>query len=143
MQMRTRVRGYPQMFKILIVDPNAPFRQSLKRVLLNKFPFVDIKEAVDGEAGADEVVTFHPNLIFLEFHLTEESGLDLARRIKADHPEIVIIILTSYYLPEYHTAANESGIEHMIPKDDWTGEDMIALVQSILSDFNGDGLAAK
>ena len=126
------------MFKILIVDPNDPFRRSLKKVLVNRFPFVDIEEAVDGEEGADKVVTFHPNLIFLEIHLPQENGLDLARRIKAEHPEIVIIILTNYYLPEYQTAAEESGIEHLVPKDDWTGEDMIALVLLILSDLNSD-----
>ena len=27
------------------------------------------------------------------------------------------------------------GVEHIVPKDDWTGEDMVALVQSILSDL--------
>jgi CheY-like chemotaxis protein len=36
------------MFKILIVDPNDPFRQSLKKVLMNRFPFIDIQEASDG-----------------------------------------------------------------------------------------------
>jgi DNA-binding NarL/FixJ family response regulator len=127
------------MFKILIVDPNGPFRRSLNKVLVNRFPFVDIEEATDGKEGTDKVVTFHPNLIFIEIHLPKENGLDLARRIKADHPDIVIIILTSNYLPEYQTAVEESGIEHLVPKDDCTGEDMIALVQSILSGFDIDG----
>ena len=126
------------MFKILIVDPNVPFRQSLKKVMVNRFPLVDIEEAADGKAGADRVVTFHPNLIFLEIHLPQENGLDLARRIKADHPDIVIIILTSYDLLEYQIAAKESGIEHLVPKDDWTGEDMITLVQSIMSGLDSD-----
>ena len=29
-----------------------------------------------------------------------------------------------------------SGVEHLVPKDDRTGEDMIALVQSIYTDPN-------
>jgi DNA-binding NarL/FixJ family response regulator len=119
------------MFKILIIDPNVPFRRSLKKVLMNRFPFIDIQEASDGTEGMDKVNTYDPNLIFLEIHLPAQSGLDLARRIKSDHPEIIVVILTSYDLPEYQTAAQESGIEHLVPKDDWTGEDMIALVQSI------------
>jgi DNA-binding NarL/FixJ family response regulator len=119
------------MFKILIIDPNVPFRRSLKKVLINRFPFIDIQEASDGTEGMDKVNTYDPNLIFLEIHLPAQSGLDLARRIKSDHPEIIVVILTSYDLPEYQTAAQESGIEHLVPKDDWTGEDMIALVQSI------------
>jgi CheY-like chemotaxis protein len=124
------------MFKILIVDPNDPFRRSLKKVLVNRFPFVDIQEASDGSQGLEMVQSFSPNLIFLEIHLPSESGLDLARQIKQDHPEIIIVILTSYDLPEYKAAAKESGVEHLVPKDDWTGEDMITLVQTILTDLN-------
>ena len=124
------------MFKILIVDPNDPFRQTLKKVLVNRFPFLDIQEASDGNEGIFQVNTFDPNLIFLEIHLPAESGLDLARKIKADHPDTVIVILTSYDLPEYEAAAKESGIEHLVPKDDWTGEDMVALVHTILADLN-------
>jgi CheY-like chemotaxis protein len=124
------------MFKILIVDPNDPFRRSLKKVLVNRFPFVDIQEASDGSKGLEMVQSFGPNLIFLEIHLPSESGLELARQIKINHPEIIIVMLTSYDLPEYQTAAEESGVEHLVPKDDWTGEDMIALVHTILADLN-------
>ena len=126
------------MFKILIVDPNDPFRQSLKKVLVNRFPSVEIQEAADGNEGLQKVEVFHPDLIFLEIHLPTETGLDLAGRIKTDHPDIIIVILTSYDLPEYQTAAEQLGVEHMVPKDDWTGEDMIALVRSILSDWKLD-----
>jgi DNA-binding NarL/FixJ family response regulator len=81
------------------------------------------------------VQNFRPNLLFIEIHLPSENGLDLARQIKIDHPEIIIVILTSYDLPEYKAAAKESGIEHLVPKNDWTGEDMIALVHTILTDL--------
>ncbi len=124
------------MFKILIVDPNEPFRHSLKKVLANRFPIVDIQEASDGSEGLEMVQSFSPNLIFLDIHLPSESGLDLARQIKIEHPEIIIAILTSYDLPEYKAAAEKSGVEHLVPKDDWTGEDMIALVHAILIDLN-------
>jgi DNA-binding NarL/FixJ family response regulator len=123
------------MFKILIVDPNDPFRRSLKQVLANRFPFVDIREASDGRQGLELVQSFSPNLLFLEIQLPSESGLDLARQIKIDHPDIIIVILTNYDLPEYKAAAKESGIEHLVPKDDWTGEDMITLVHTILADL--------
>ena len=124
------------MFKILIIDPNRPFRRSLKKVLANRFPFVDIQQASDGSEGLAMVQGFSPNLVFIEIHLPSESGLDLARQIKSNHPEIIIVIFTSYDLPEYRAAAEESGIEYLVPKDDWTGEDMMALVHSILTDLN-------
>ena len=103
---------------------------------MNRFPFIDIQEDSDGTEGMDKVNTYDPNLIFLEIHLPAQSGLDLARRIKSDHPEIIVVILTSYDFPEYQIAVQKSGIEHLVPKDDWTGEDMIALVQTIFTDLN-------
>ena len=130
--------GCIQMFKILIVDPNDPFRQSLKKVIVNRFPFIDIQEASDGTECMETVDLFEPNLIFLEIHLPNQRGLDLARRIKIDRPDVIIVLLTSYDLPEYQTAAEESGIDHLVPKDEWTGLDMIDLVQSILSDLDID-----
>jgi CheY-like chemotaxis protein len=124
------------MFKILIVDPNEPFRRALKKVLNNRFSFIEILEAVDAIEAAAMVQDFDPNLIFLEIHLPSESGLDLARRIKSGHPEIVMVILTSYNLPEYKQAAEESRIEHFVPKNDWTAKDMVDLVRTILTDLN-------
>jgi len=131
------------MFKILIIDPNDPFRQSLKRILVNRFPFIDIQEASDETEGLDKLEIFDPNLIFLEIHLPARSGLDLARRIKSKHPDIVIVILTSYDLPEYQTAAIESGVEHLVPKDQWTGGDMLDLVQVVLSDRDNEGYEGR
>jgi len=127
------------MFRILIVDPNVPFRGLLKKVLVNRFPLVDIREASDGGEGLAMVQGFSPDLIFLEIHLPSESGLDLARQLKIDHPDIIIVILTSYDSPEYRVAVEKSGVEQLVPKDDWTGEDMIGLVDRIISDRNVAG----
>ena len=124
------------MFKILIIDPNVPFRRSLKKVLIAGFPFIDIREASDELGAAATVQYFTPDLVFLEIHLPAGSGLDLARRLKRAHPDIVIVILTSYNLPEYQSAAAESGVEHLVPKDDWTGQDITDLVHTILSDLD-------
>jgi DNA-binding NarL/FixJ family response regulator len=87
----------------------------------------------------DKGDTFDPNHIFLEIQFPAKSGLDLARRIKSQHPDIVIAVLTSYDLPEYQIAAEESGVEHLVPKDQWTGVDMIDLVQVVLPDQHIDG----
>lgn len=124
------------MFKILIIDPNRPFRQSLKRLLVGHFPSIKVETACDGDEGLEMIDTFHPHLIFLEIHLPLESGLELACKIKKASNEVIIALLTSYDVPEYHAAAGEFGIECVVPKDNWTGEDIIGLVQSILSELN-------
>jgi len=41
----------------------------------------------------------------MDVTLPGEDGLELTRKIKADHPGVTIIILTSHDSPEYREAA--------------------------------------
>ena len=123
------------MINILIIDPNIPFQQSLKKLLLKHFPHVGVDVAESGPQGLGKINTVCPQIILLEIHLPGNSGLDLAGQVKSAHPEAIIALLTSYNSPEYETAAKNAGIEHLIPKDEWTGDDIVGLVQSIVSDL--------
>ena len=123
------------MISILIIDPNIPFQQSLKKILRRHFPDAAVDVACDGQEGLRKTAALHPQIILLEIHLPGNSGLELAGQVKSIKPEAIIALLTSYNLPEYETAAKQAGIEHLIPKDEWTGDDIVGLVQSIVSDL--------
>lgn len=122
------------MFRILIIDPNTPFRESLRKIINGRFPTIEIQEAAAGAEGLAKLKAFTPLLIFIDIYLPDKNGLDLAREIKAFYPEIIVAIFARYDSPEYQTAVHDSGVEHLIPKDDWTGEDILALVESIFLD---------
>ena len=122
------------MYKILIIDPNIPFRKSLSKIIHDRFPHIEILEASAGDQGLIRLKTSTPTLVFIDIYLPDRNGLDLAKAIKAAHPEIIIAIFAMYDSPEYQAAANDSGVTYLIPKDDWTGEDILALVESILID---------
>ena len=120
------------MFKTLIVEDNVNFRQSLKAVLDTEFPSMDIEEAVNGTEALEKVNTFGPNLIFMDIKLPGINGLELTKKIKGSNASIIIIILTSYDLPEYRAAAEEYGADHFIPKGSSSREELLKLVQSVL-----------
>jgi CheY-like chemotaxis protein len=120
------------MVNILIIDPNLAFQQSLKKLLQKHFPHVTVDAVGNGPEGLRIISSACPQIILLEIHLPGNSGLELADRVKSKHPEAVIALLTSYNSPEYETAAKDAGVEHLIPKDEWTGDDIIALMRSVL-----------
>ena len=126
------------MINILIIDPNIPFQQSLKNLLLKHFPHVTVDAVGTGPEGLGRIRSACPQLILLEIHLPGKSGLELAVQVKSMHPETIIALLTSYNSPEYETAAKDAGVEHLIPKDEWTGDDVIALIRSVLSDIENN-----
>ena len=122
------------MFKILIIDPNVPFRKSLIKIINDRFPHIEILEASAGDKGLIRLKRSNPALVFIDIYLPDLNGLDLAKTIRNAYPDIIIAIFAMYDSPEYQAAANDSGVTHLIPKDDWTGADILVLVESILQD---------
>ncbi len=120
------------MAKILIVEDSNFFRTLLKETLYSKYPKIDISEASSAEEAFIKVNGFTPDLIFVDIRLPGESGLDFTRKIKNKHPNIPIVILTSYDLPEYREAAKEYKADHFLSKGTTTKEDILKMVKSIL-----------
>lgn len=128
-----RLPGETSMFKTLIVEDNTTFRESLKATLAAEFPLMIIDEAVDAKEAMEKVISLRPDLIFMDIKLPGETGLDLTRKIKADDTEIVIIILTSYDLPEYREASQQYGADYFVSKGSSTRGEILNLVRSISS----------
>ncbi|MDL1963037.1 MAG: response regulator transcription factor [Deltaproteobacteria bacterium] len=122
------------MLKTLIIDDSTTFRKTFKEALCERFPFMLIKEAPDATEALQKIKAFLPDLIFMDIRLPGESGLELTRRIKANHPEIAIIILTAYDLREYREAAYDGGADAFIPKNSLNLADIAALIKSVFSD---------
>ena len=120
------------MPRTLIVEDNTAFRQSLREILHSKFPSLEIVEASDGEEALQKVGNLTLDLIFMDIKLPGENGLSVTKKIKALHPEIPIVILTSYDLTEYREAAEESKANHFISKGSPTNK-ILDLVKSVLS----------
>lgn len=121
------------MFTTLIVEDNVTFRQSLKELLGTRFPSMAVEEAGDGEEALRKIDVLVPDIIFMDIKLPGENGLQVTRKVKTKYPEIIVIILTYYDLPEHRDAAFQCGASHFLPKGTST-EEIVGLVQSILSE---------
>ena len=102
--------------RILIVEDNAPFRQILRENLQTSLPAIAIDEVADGTEVLQKVDAFLPDLIFMDIQLPGENGLELTRKIKAIHPNMVIFILTQHDTPEYRKAAFQCGADGFVVK---------------------------
>ena len=121
------------MFKILIVEDSAIFRKLLKETLHSRFPSMELFEAADGEEALQRIEASVPDLIFMDIKLPGESGLELTKKIKNQYPNIIIIILTAYDIPEYREAAVQAKGNYFLSKGSATKENILELVDSILS----------
>jgi DNA-binding NarL/FixJ family response regulator len=92
---------------------------------------MDFFEAADGEETLLE--TSSPDMIFVDLKLPGENGLEITKRIKAQHPEVTVILMTNYDLPEYREAAFQCRADHFLTKDYF-----LKMIESILPDQKMD-----
>jgi DNA-binding NarL/FixJ family response regulator len=79
-----------------------------------------------------------PDLIFADINLPDGNGLELSRTLRSKYPRVIILILTSYDLPEYRHAASANGVNYFFPKDSNHGV-ILSMVESEL----GPGLTSS
>ena len=128
-------------FRTLLVEDSHSFRQVVKFYLQSEFPSMSIIEAANGIEALKEVDSCPPNLILMDFMLPGQNGLDLTTKIKAGHPDIVIIILTGYDLREVQRVATQPKPDYFLNKGSLSTGEIKTLVKSILSEkgFRADG----
>jgi two-component system cell cycle response regulator DivK len=101
---------------ILIVEDN-PLNMKLFRDLLRAQGY-QVLEATDGLAGLDIARLETPDLILLDIHLPDVSGLEVAVKLKADRRtrDIPILVVTASLLPEAEQSALSSGCDGFLRK---------------------------
>ena len=127
------------MVMTLLVEDNVTFRRSLKETLYSRFPTMNITEAGDGEEALQKIKASVPDLIFMDIKLPGENGLSLTRKLKIEYPDVVIVILTSYDLPEYREAAFQYHANYFITKASLSTE-IVEVVESALSGLGKKGV---
>jgi DNA-binding NarL/FixJ family response regulator len=106
--------------KTLIVDDDAWLRRCVRDLLVSAPEVQIIGEAASGPEALDMVRELHPDLVLMDVRMPGSNGLKTTAQLKREMPQIQVIILTSYDLPEYRAAAQASGasgfvVKHTLP----------------------------
>ena len=124
-------------FNVLLVEDNTGFRRTLADALLSHFTTMHIEEVDNGEDAEIKVEALQPDMIFMDINLPGENGLKATRKIKTRNEQPLIVILTSYDIPEYRQQAFRNGADYFISKADSSClRDIIAWVEKAVADKN-------
>jgi DNA-binding NarL/FixJ family response regulator len=121
--------------KILIVEDNIDFRQTLCNALTNNLPGAGLYEVANGLEALQKANDLSPDIILMDIGLPLMNGLEVTKILKRSEISPWIIIITGKDIPEYVEAAQNSGADYFLSKNSITLEDIIGLVRDI---FNHD-----
>ena len=103
--------------RIVIADDQASVREGLV-LLLGGLPGIEVVgAAADGEQALALVAEHEPDAILLDLHMPVLDGIGATRRLTAEHPDVAIVVLTTYADDSSVLDALHAGARSYLTKD--------------------------
>ena len=99
---------------ILVVDDEAPIRESIRRILVKEG--FDVRVAENGKRGLEAVRKRHPSLVLADIHMAEMDGLELLKSTNMVAPETQVIMMTAYGTVVDAVQAMKDGADDFLEK---------------------------
>ena len=117
--------------KVFLVDDSLVIRQRLKRMLADVQGVQVTGEAGDAQQAMDAILEQKPDVVLLDIHLLNGSGIDVLQRLKKATAAPAVIVLTNYPYPQYRQKCTEAGADFFFVKSTEFDQVVPALKQLI------------
>ena len=102
--------------RVVLADDHSVVRRGIRDFLVEAGDIEVVAEAENGRQAFDFALQYRPDVVVLDIQMPESSGLDVARRLRAEGLAFGILILTAFNDPPYVKAALESGANGYVLK---------------------------
>jgi len=116
--------------RLVVVDDHEVVRQGLVALLGRREAFQVVGEAGTAEEALAVVRRFRPDLVVMDVRLPDGSGIEACREIRAEMPEVRVIILTSYPDEEAVLSAIIAGASGYLLKQ-IRGRDLVNALEAV------------
>jgi DNA-binding NarL/FixJ family response regulator len=117
--------------KVLIVDDHAVVRRGVAQILTDAFQRIEIGEADSGKTGLAAVKKEHWDVVILDINLPDRKGLEVLRTLKANYPQLPVMILSLHPEEEYALRAIKAGASAYLTKQS-APEELVAAIKQVL-----------
>lgn len=107
---------------VLVVDDQAPFRFAAKAVLRRLDGFELTGEASSGAEAIALVEELHPDLVLMDINMPGMNGIEAARQIVAAHPDVVVVLCSTYDVADLPADVAASGASGYVSKERFGAE---------------------
>jgi DNA-binding NarL/FixJ family response regulator len=119
----------PERIRILLVDDHPMVRRGMRDFLGLHDDLEVVGEAADGATGIELVAELRPDVVVMDLLMPVVDGIEATSRIKAEHPDVEIVALTSFIEEDRVVAALEAGASGFLLKDA-EADDLAAAIRS-------------
>ena len=102
------------MPRLLYVEDNEMNRDMLSRRLSRRG--FEVLVAENGQSGVMMTASEKPDIVLMDFVMPLVNGVEAMRRIKVEHPETKVIIMTVHTEDAYRRTAEANGADAFLLK---------------------------
>jgi two-component system response regulator NreC len=124
------VSGNSRQYKILLVDDYPPVRRMVKALIESNPELLVVGELSDGAALMKSLENSAAQMVILDISMPFMSGFEATRRVKEDHPEVKVLILSIHNYKEYVERALSAGAEGYLLKEQ-AGDELLPAITSL------------
>ena len=103
--------------RVLVVDDQAIVRDGLVTVLSLVPDLEVVGEAADGAQALAAVERWSPDVVLMDLRMPDVDGPTATARITAEHPDVAVLVLTTFADDESITTALRAGARGYLTKD--------------------------
>ena len=103
--------------RVIVVDDQTVVREGLV-TMLGTMPGIEVVgSAGDGEEAIDLVARLSPEVVLMDLRMPRMDGVEATKRVRADHPDTQVVVLTTYADDESIIGALKAGAIGYLTKD--------------------------
>ena len=121
------------MIRVIIVDDHPLVRAGIAQLLESTEDISVVGQAADGEEGIAAVAELEPDLVLMDLSMPGMDGRTATRRIREAHPNVRVVVLSSYSERTDILEALDAGAAGYLLKDA-PPEELLAGVRSAARD---------
>src|SRR5712692_10628102 len=104
-------------WRLLLVDDHALFREGLAGLFAYQDDFLVVGEAGDAEIALAQTAALTPDIVLMDIDLPGEDGIATTRRLKADFPDVTVVMLTVHDATDKLLEAIKAGAQGYLVKN--------------------------
>ncbi len=105
------------MVNVLIVEDHTLVRSGMRALLESARNLTVVGEAGDGREAVELTDKLLPDVVLMDVAMPNLNGIEATRQIRANHPDIRVLMLSMHKDREYIFEALKAGASGYVPKD--------------------------
>lgn len=124
-------------YRVMIVDDEAILRTGILHLCnWSEYGIEIVAQAANGQEALQQIKAVQPHVVITDIVMPVMDGVELTKEMRSQHPDIKIVVLSSYSEFNYVREVFKYGVTDYLLKPKISAAELISLIQTLCSNID-------